>query len=115
MLPFTISQGRLTGHGTQVRAARVRLCHANCGVGLDNHSLQNIVELLALADEEPVSGEAINGGYGPADFIGQWTNDRNMREVGSEFDRNRGNQAGLNPLVERFEKVGKGSGRIWSR
>ena len=86
----------MSGHGTQVRAVRVRLCHANCGVGLGSHSLQNIEELLALADEEPVSGEAINGGYGPADFIGQWMNDRNMWEVGSEFDRNREDQAGLN-------------------
>src|SRR5580658_5502168 len=69
--------------------------------------LHGAEELLALADEEPAGSETLDRSDCASKLIGQWTNDRDLREVRPEFAGNREDQAGLNQLVQRFEKVGE--------
>ena len=84
----------------------------NGGIGLGSHSVQYVEELSALADEEPIRCEALDGSDGAAKLIGQRTNDRHMGEVGAdEFAWDGEDQAGLNQVrrLQRWvvEKIGK--------
>src|ERR1700733_376467 len=66
-------------------------------VGFDSQRVERREELFALTSEEPISGKAGDGSDSPAKLIAQRTNDRNMRELGTdEFTWNGKNQAGLN-------------------
>jgi hypothetical protein len=71
----------------------------NGGIGLGGHSVQYVEELSALADEEPIRCEALDGSDGAAKLIGQRTNDRDMGEVrADELARNGKDEAGLNKV-----------------
>ena len=89
------------------------------GIGFDGHSLQGIEELPALAEEESICGKACDRSDGACKFIGQWTNDRDMGEVGAdEFARDRKDQARLNQVGLQWggvEKIGKRQARYGIR
>ena len=90
----------------------------NGGVGFGSHGVQYVEELPALADEEPIRGEALDGSDGPSKSIGQRTNDRDMGEFRTDkFARDRKYQAGLNQagrlqrwIVEKIRKRQAGCG-----
>src|ERR1700743_519543 len=63
-------------------------------------------ELRRLSFEEPIGGEACDGGDRSSEFVVQRTNDRTVRKIGIyELTRNRKDQAGLNRRVRGAEKI----------
>ena len=90
----------------------------NGGVGFGCHGVEYVEELPALADEEPIRGEALDGSDGASKSIGQRTNDRDMGEFRADkFARDRKDKAGLNQagrlqrwIVEKIRKRQAGYG-----
>ncbi len=77
-------------------------------VRFDGHQHQRFNELLALAYEQPIRNEAIDGSYSSAESVGERTNDRDMGKVGvDELARDGENQARLNLRIQWTEEVGE--------
>src|SRR5580658_3492174 len=81
---------------TEVQSSQLQ---ADGGIRFERHNLQRVQELLALTDEEAVGCEARDGSHSAREFVGQRTNDGDMRELGAEeLARHGKNQAGLNQV-----------------
>lgn len=93
-------------------------CKSDSGISFYSHNLQCVKELLALAGEESIGGEACDRGDGACKSIRQGTNDRDMGKVGAdEFAWDGKDQAGLNEarrlqwwIVEEIRKRQAGNG-----
>src|SRR6202012_3940631 len=73
-------------------------------------------ELRRLSFEEPIGGEACDGGDRSSEFVVQRTNDRTVRKIGIyELTRNRKDKAGLKRRVERGKKVFEGKTAVSPR
>jgi hypothetical protein len=86
---------------------------AGGGVGCSSEVVNCFEELFALADKEPIGGEACDRSQGSSKRIGQRTNDRALGEFGiEEFARDGKDQARLNQAGRLQRWVGE---KIWKR
>jgi hypothetical protein len=83
------------------------------GVGCSSEVVHCFEELFALAEEEPIGGEACNRSHSSSKRIGQRTNDRALGEFGiDEFARDGKDQARLNQAGRLQRWVCE---KIWKR
>src|SRR5208282_2950063 len=103
--PFHETVQRPPGENQQQSGQLELRLRADCSIGCDRHSVQQVEELLALADEEAAGREGIHGSHGACKFIRERTNHRDLRKIAPEYNRDGEDQTGLSLLLEWFEKI----------